>query len=41
MQQAVETAHMWGLSIFMEVHQNGWFGMENSIKMDDLGVALF
>ena len=32
--------HIWGFPKIM-VPQNGWFIMENPIKMDDLGVPLF
>ena len=32
--------HKWGFPKIV-VPQNGWFIMENLIKMDDLGVPLF
>ena len=33
-------SHIWGFPKIV-VPQNGWFIMENPIKMDDLGVPLF
>ena len=38
-----EFSKPWVIWVFPKivVHQNGWFIMENPIKMDDLGVSLF
>ena len=41
----MQTCHQWSTNIMVSqnivVPQNGWFLMENPIKMDDLGVPLF
>ena len=37
----IDWNHDWGGPMVMGVSQNAWFLMENPMKLDDLGVALF